>query len=217
VTTYSKHIRKLLRKWADEAYFRELNTHLEILHEQFHHMEKGSITAFELSEHIHEFHQGPARDLYVKYGNDRNTDWLVAVAISDNLISKGELEPELLEALADRLKQTAANSDSEVRESSGEQMIDDFPRKTSITVARADCKKNQPTTFVFSLVAQGIDAGQMSVSIDKHYPEEIAEQVARTFLYRRLLALAEEAKHGTLSDEDLKALWAKYKPAHYPK
>jgi 5-methylthioribose kinase len=90
-------------------------------------------------------------------------------------------------------------------------------RKTSIRTAQATSPKNQPKTFVFDLVALGHDSGQMTVVIDQHFPKDVAEIVARTFLHRRLLALAQQAEYGTLSDEELRAAWSRCKPAHYPK
>ena len=58
--------------------------------------------------------------------------------------------------------------------------------------------------------------GEVTVAIDRHYPDEVAEEVARTFLYRRLLALVREAECQALTDVEMKALWARYKPARYP-
>lgn len=94
--------------------------------------------------------------------------------------------------------------------------MNDNERKTSITLVKFDCPKNQPKTLVFDLIGDGHHCGEITVHIDQHYPKDVAEEVARTFLYRRLDALAEEAERQAMTDEELKALWARFKPAHYP-
>ncbi len=56
------------------------------------------INAFELSDHIHVFHQGPARELWSRY-NARIDDTLVAHAIVTDLLPRETIPAELLEAL----------------------------------------------------------------------------------------------------------------------
>lgn len=95
-------------------------------------------------------------------------------------------------------------------------MTDD-ERKTSITLVEFDCPKKQPKRLVFDLIGDGHHCGQVTIHIDQHYSKDVAEEVARTFLYKRLAALAREAELDAMTDEELKAIWAKFKPAHYPK
>ena len=62
------------------------------------------MSPFELSEAIHKFHQGPARDLYVKYEMKNGMpEWLVAGAIARGVITREELPEELLETVKSEL------------------------------------------------------------------------------------------------------------------
>lgn len=100
----SKAVRKMIREWCGIAYQRELSAELGKLHDRFHQWEAGTLSPFELSDAIHKFHQGPARDLYVRYEMSRGEDdWLVAGAIAGGLIKREEIPGELLEALTPAL------------------------------------------------------------------------------------------------------------------
>jgi hypothetical protein len=95
--------------------------------------------------------------------------------------------------------------------------MNDDERKTSITLVEFDCPKNQPKKLVFDLIGAGHHCGAITVHIDQHYSKDVAEDVARTFLHRRLAALVHEAERDAMTDEELKALWTRFKPAHYPR
>ena len=97
----SKPIRKLVREWCGVAYRRELGTELAKLHNHFHKWEAGTQNEFELIDAIHEFHQGPARDLYVSYemGPRHGEELLLAAAIARGVIQKSEIPSELHDAL----------------------------------------------------------------------------------------------------------------------
>ncbi|MFN8471729.1 MAG: hypothetical protein U0822_06005 [Anaerolineae bacterium] len=96
---YPKHIKKLLRQYADVAYERELRAELGKLAESFAAWQSGKISSWDLSDRIHEYYVGPSRDLYGRY-NRGSDDINVAYAVQQGLISRDELPPELLEALA---------------------------------------------------------------------------------------------------------------------
>jgi hypothetical protein len=53
----------------------------------------------ELSEIIHKFHQGPARDLWVRY-NTPQLEMAVAFAITTGLLSRDTIPAEVLDHLA---------------------------------------------------------------------------------------------------------------------
>lgn len=95
---YPKLIRRLIREYAARAYEAELGQALGELDQQFAAWRNGHISAFELSEHIHSFHQGPARDLWGRY-NAHIDDTLVAHAIVTSLLPRETIPAELLEAL----------------------------------------------------------------------------------------------------------------------
>jgi hypothetical protein len=95
---YPKPIKRLIREYAALAYEAELGQALGELEQQFVAWRSGQISAFELSEHIHTFHQGPARQLWSRY-NARINDTLVAHAIVTGLLPRETIPAELLEAL----------------------------------------------------------------------------------------------------------------------
>jgi hypothetical protein len=96
---YPKPIKRLIREYAARAYEAELGQALGELETQFSRWRSGEISAFELSDHIHAFHQGPAREFWSRY-NTRINDTLVAHAIVTGLLPREIIPAELLEALA---------------------------------------------------------------------------------------------------------------------
>jgi hypothetical protein len=98
VREYPKPIKRLIREYAARAYETELGQALGELEQQFAAWRNGQISAFELSDHIHTFHQGPARELWSRY-NARIDDTLVAHASVTGLLPRESIPAELLEAL----------------------------------------------------------------------------------------------------------------------
>ncbi len=96
--SFTKSERKELRKLADLAYERELAKSLEALEENFRQWKKSKITAFELSEIIHKFHNGIARDLWSFYTSG-HTEMIVRQAIENGTILKAEISSGILERL----------------------------------------------------------------------------------------------------------------------
>jgi hypothetical protein len=64
---FTKRERKELRRLADLAYERELNAELDKLALRFDEWRAGQMSPYDLSDAIHEFHNGAARDLFVFY------------------------------------------------------------------------------------------------------------------------------------------------------
>ncbi len=95
---FTKSQRKELRRLAGLAYERDLAKALELLEEYFKQWKEGKITAFELSDFIHKYHNGMARDLWSFYTNGY-TDMIVAQAIANGIISKAEISLGILEKL----------------------------------------------------------------------------------------------------------------------
>lgn len=89
----------MIRDWAAIAHDRELNKALGKLRAEFDRWERGQIDPFELSDQIHRFHQGPARDLWVRYTTNP-LDPQVAYAVVSGILSKEEVPSELLQYLA---------------------------------------------------------------------------------------------------------------------
>jgi len=69
---FTKLERKELRGLIGLAYERELAKALEQLERNFRQWRKKKITAFELSDFIHQFHKGISRDLWSFYTSGHN-------------------------------------------------------------------------------------------------------------------------------------------------
>ena len=95
---FTKSERKELRRLAGLAYKRELAKTLESLERKFGQWKKNKITAFELNDFIHKFHNGIARDLWSFYTNGDNR-MIVAHAIAKGIILKTEINPGISEKL----------------------------------------------------------------------------------------------------------------------
>lgn len=97
----------LLRQLAEEAWETELNDELEDLFESFTSWADKGLSAFELSEQIHEFHNGISRELYKRYTGDPTA--AVARAIALGILGEEALTPELhqdLEPLITHFQET---------------------------------------------------------------------------------------------------------------
>ena len=95
---FTKLERKELRRFTGLAYERELAKALELLEQNFRQWRKNKITAFELSELIHKFHNGLARDLWSFYTTG-HTELSVKHAITNGIILKTEISTNILEKL----------------------------------------------------------------------------------------------------------------------
>lgn len=95
---YPKRVKRLIREYAARAYETELGQALGELERQFAVWRAGQLSAGELSDHIHAFSRGPARELWQRY-NAGLDDMQVAHAIVTRLLPRDELPSELLEAL----------------------------------------------------------------------------------------------------------------------
>lgn len=98
-----KRIKRLLREYAGAAHEEELRRALVPVAEAFQRWERGEVGSGELSEIVHRFHQGPARDLFVRY----DTPYLemsVAHAIVTGVLDRRTIPGELLDHLARALQ-----------------------------------------------------------------------------------------------------------------
>lgn len=94
-----KRIKRLLRELAGAAHEEELRRALVPVAEAFKRWEHRDLGSGELSEIIHRFHQGPARDLYVRYNTVR-LEMAVAYAITAGILDRQTIPAELLDHLA---------------------------------------------------------------------------------------------------------------------
>lgn len=90
--------RKILRGLAGTAYERELRSELMSLHDQFHDWLKDRMDAFDLSDAVHKFHDGAARELYVVYTWGK-PEMQVARAVARGVLSRDEVPEAILDQL----------------------------------------------------------------------------------------------------------------------
>jgi hypothetical protein len=97
-----RQIKKLLREYSGIAYEIELRRELAALAAHFDEWKNGQMDSWELTDAIHDFHNGASRELYKKY-NSGLLEFNVAHAIFTGLLDRTQIPAELLEHLARHL------------------------------------------------------------------------------------------------------------------
>ena len=115
---WSKKQRRELRELQGIAWERELATALEVLRGDFDAWARGEISAFDLSDRIHEFHDGKSRELFNRY-SDSSNEFAILRAIASGIIAESELSDELHKSLGDDIAEVRKrwNSPSEDEDS----------------------------------------------------------------------------------------------------
>jgi hypothetical protein len=103
MTKFTRRERGELRKLSMKAYERELAQELSRLKEQFAGWREGKVDSFELSNIIHEFHNGVSRELYTEYMNV-SPHLMVSYALVDGILSEEEIQSDVLEKLAQAIE-----------------------------------------------------------------------------------------------------------------
>jgi hypothetical protein len=98
-----KKIKRLLREQAALAQEEELRRALAPLAAAFDEWKEGKVSSDKINEMIHEFHQGPSRELYTRY-NPKMYEPTVAYAIVTGIVDRGKVPAELMEHLARLVK-----------------------------------------------------------------------------------------------------------------
>ena len=101
--SYPKQMRKTLRELAALAYERELGNHLAELRTGFSEWVEHKISAHELSDRIHQFHDGPSRDLF-SVNQKFKPDFLVSRAIALGVLTENEVPSDIREALSTQIE-----------------------------------------------------------------------------------------------------------------
>ena len=94
-----KAIRRKTREVADQAYEEELRRAVALLAEMFERWKVGAASSVEISDLIHEFHQGPARELWETY-QSLKPDLLVARAVALGVLARASLPADVAVSLA---------------------------------------------------------------------------------------------------------------------
>ena len=97
-TEFTKREKAQLRQLASEAWEAELSIELEKLFEEFCTWTENGMSAFDLNELIHEFHNGASRDLFKRY-SILPPEIAVARAIALDITSEESINAQLLESL----------------------------------------------------------------------------------------------------------------------
>jgi hypothetical protein len=97
-----KRMKRLLREAAGAAHEEELRRALLPVAEAFKQWEAGTLASGDLSDVIHRFHQGPNRELFLRY-NTLHLNLAVAHAIVTDVLDRSAIAPDLLEHLAGAL------------------------------------------------------------------------------------------------------------------
>ena len=111
----SKQERALLRNLAGEAYEQELEEALTDLYDKFSVWGGKGMSAFDLSELIHEFHDGVSRTLYKTYVLG-SPEMSVALGITRQLIDPDQLGEKLLMTISpivESIEKLQKNEDDE--------------------------------------------------------------------------------------------------------
>ena len=98
-----KRIKRLLREYAGAATRRSCDGRSCPSPRPAKRWERGELGSGELSEIIHGFHQGPARDLFVRYNTIR-LEMAVAYAITAGVLDRQTIPAEVLDHLAGPLQ-----------------------------------------------------------------------------------------------------------------
>jgi hypothetical protein len=98
-----KRIKRLLREYAGAAHEEELRRALRPISEAFGRWERRELGSGELSDIIHRFHQGPARELWLGY-NTPHLEMAVAFAITTGVLGRDTVPAEVLEHLAGAMR-----------------------------------------------------------------------------------------------------------------
>lgn len=112
-------LKRLLRQQAALAYEEELRRALLPLADDFDRWRKGKVESAELSHRIHEFHQGPAREIWKAY-NLGPPEMAVAYAIRGGILDRAQVPPELLDVLRGLLEPREATDARAADEVAGE-------------------------------------------------------------------------------------------------
>ncbi len=100
----TKRQRKVLRQLMELARTREQASHLRELGAKFDQWREGIITGDDLDSAIHKYHQGPARDVYFRYGSTNAPEVIVGMAVGLSFLSRDDIPDDLWQEVAHRAK-----------------------------------------------------------------------------------------------------------------
>ena len=90
-----KAIKRAMRSLVGIAHETELKRALEELYGSFQEWKSGEIESIELSDQIHNFHNGPNRDIYLRYASKLDLRFLVRQALKEGTLQKAAVPQEV--------------------------------------------------------------------------------------------------------------------------
>lgn len=90
-----KAVKRALRELAARAHGEDLRRTLLPVSAAFDRWKAGELGSGDLAQIIHEFHDGPAREVYKLYNGDHR--WAVAYAIAKGILSVDAVPADVLE------------------------------------------------------------------------------------------------------------------------
>jgi len=94
-----KAVKRLVREWAAIAHDRELGHALLELRTEFDRWQCGEITAADLNDLIHQFHEGTSREIWKRHATN-HLEPVVGSAGAAGILRREELPDELLRHVA---------------------------------------------------------------------------------------------------------------------
>ena len=97
-----KALRRQMNELVDTAHELALRAELTKLDQQFARWRGGEINSFELAELIHKFHDGPNREIYIRFSDRRGSRLasIAAFAIHNGFTGEKAVPPEVLNYVA---------------------------------------------------------------------------------------------------------------------
>jgi hypothetical protein len=93
--TTPKSVKRLVREWAAVLRNREIGHALLELRTHFDRWQRGEITALDLDDLIHQFHQGPSLEIANKY-ESKYLEAAIGLAIATGALRREEVPEALL-------------------------------------------------------------------------------------------------------------------------
>jgi hypothetical protein len=91
-----KPVKAVLRELAGKAHHKALTQALTTLDADFQAWRNGEITPFELAHRVHVFHQGPDRQIHLRYTRSVDIEFLVVQSVREGLIDKSEIPSDVM-------------------------------------------------------------------------------------------------------------------------
>ena len=91
-----KPVKRILRDLADRAHEFALRNALKDLSNDFDQWKQGEVDSFELAHRIHRFHQGPDRQIHLRYTRSVDLPYLVVQSVHEGLLEREAIPQEAL-------------------------------------------------------------------------------------------------------------------------